>query len=282
VIVSAVGWVSRLTDHGGNHLTQEEFIVHLFCCVDNAMTDVEKDPRSHLGPSELVTVGLLFVLRGQSQRHFYLWLKNSFVHLFPRLPERSRLFRLLARYRSWAECFLAKPSLINIGDSLGIELVHPRRERRTPKQIGTKGISNGRWIVGVKFCPLLNGAGRIVDWDAEGANVHDSEFQRMLKDHPEEGKMTDRGFHRSRKRGADCANLLIRDRGQSNFRMIIETVFSNWVRLWGMKKITERNWNGIEARLAFACAAWNLVTDMATKLFGDGTTASLSTAWVPI
>ncbi len=71
--------------------------------------------------------------------------------------------------------------------------------------------------------------------------------------------------------------------------MTIETVFSNWVRVlrppsgavWAMKKITERKWPGIEARLAFACAAWNLVTDWATELFG-GDQASLSTAWVPL
>ena len=63
--------------------------------------------------------------------------------------------------------------------------------------------------------------------------------------------------------------------------MIIETVFSGFVRVFGMKKIGERLWRGIEGRLAFACAAWNLVTDMATEMFG-GDKTSLSTAWVPI
>ncbi len=262
-------------------MTQEEFIAQLFYCVDDAMTDVPKDPRAKLWPSELVTIGILFVLRGQSQRRFHLWLWCNWRPLFPHLPERTRLFRLLVRYQHWAERFLAQPSLINFSDSLGMELVHPRREGRTKRQIGGKGKSNGRWIVGVKFCPLLNGAGRVVDWDAEGANVHDGDFQRMLKDYPQEGKMTDKGFHRSRRRGGDCANLLVCERGQCNVRMTIETVFSNWVRVWAMKKIGERKWPGIEARLAFACAAWNLVTDWATQLFG-GDQASLSTAWVPL
>ena len=165
--------------------------------------------------------------------------------------------------------------------------IHPRREGRTKGQVGKKGKSNGRWIVGIKFCPLLNGAGRIVDWDVEAANVHDGEFQRMLADY-DEAKMTDKGFHRSRKRGGDCANLLVCERGQCNVRktsllvrMIIETVFSNWVSVWSMKKVGDRKWPGIEARLAFACAAWNLVTDWATRLFG-GDRASLSTAWVPL
>jgi hypothetical protein len=270
-------------------LTQEEFIAQLFCRVDDTLADLPKDPRSKLWPSELVTIGILFVLRGQSQRRFYHWLQCNWRHLFPHLPERTRLFRLLRRYQAWAERLLASPSLINFSDTLGIELIHPRREGRSEAQAGKKGKSNGRWIVGVKsgtappcpFCPLLNGAGRVVDWDAETANVHDSEFQRMLSDYPEEGKLTDQGFHRSRRRGGDCANLLVCERGQCNARMVIETVFSSWVRVWSMKKMAERQWPGIEARLAFACAAWNLVTDWATELFG-GDHASLSTAWVPL
>jgi hypothetical protein len=262
-------------------LTQQEFIAQLFCRVDDALNDLPKDPRAKLWPSELVTIGILFALRGQSQRRFYHWLWCNFRPLFPNVPERTRLFRLLRQYQAWAERFLAQPSLINFSDSLGIELLHPRRERRTKNQVGKKGKSNGRWIVGVKFCPLLNGAGRVVDWDAEGANVHDGDFQRLLKDYPQAGKMTDKGFHRSRGRGGDCANLLVCARGQCNVRMTIETVFSNWVRVWSLKKIGERKWPGIEARLSYACAAWNLVTDWASALFG-GKQASLSTAWVPL
>ena len=266
-------------------MTQDEFIAQLFCRVDDALTEVPKDPRAKLWPSELVTIGILFALRGQSQRRFYLWLWCNFRPLFPNLPERTRLFRLLVRHQQWAERFLAQPSLINFSDSLGIELVHPRRQGRTKRQVGKKGKSNGRWIVGVKFCPLLNGAGRVLDWDAETASAHDGDFQRMLKDHVQAGTMTDKGFHRSHRRGGDCTNLLVCERGQCNFRMTIETVFSNWVRMWALKKkMGERQWPGIEARLAFACAAWkawNLVTDWATQLFG-GKQASLSTAWVPL
>ena len=55
---------------------------------------------------------------------------------------------------------------------------------------------------------------------------------------------------------------------------------SRWVRVLGMKSITERGWPGIESHFSFACAAWNLVKDMATTLFG-GDKKSMSTAWVP-
>ena len=258
-------------------MTLIDFIAEAFCRIDDTMQDVKKDPRSNLWPSELVTIGILYVLKGQTQDRFYRWLDSNYRMLFPKLPEKTRLFRLLRVHQDWAEAFLDDPGMINISDSLGIELIVPRREGRSPQQIGEKGISNGRWIVGVKFCPFLNLKGRIVDWDAETANTHDGDFQRMLKEYPEAPKLVDHGFHRSKKRGGDCPNLVVCERGQRNWRMVIETVFSGFVGVFGMKKISERTWRGIESHLGFACAAWNLVTE----LFG-GDKASRSTAWVPI
>lgn len=61
-------------------------------------------------------------------------------------------------------------------DSFGIELTHPRREGRSDKQIGKKGKSNLRWIVGAKLCFVLDHMGRVVDWAVDTANVHDAEF----------------------------------------------------------------------------------------------------------
>ena len=43
-----------------------------------------------------------------------------------------------------------------LGQPPRIELIHPMREGRSPQQIGRKGLSNHRWIVGGKLCLLLN------------------------------------------------------------------------------------------------------------------------------
>ena len=66
-------------------------------------------------------------------------------------------------------------------DTYGIELIHPRREGRSEKQIGRKGVSNQRWIVGGKLCILLNNIELVVDWDCDTANVYDgSSFQEIV------------------------------------------------------------------------------------------------------
>ncbi len=71
--------------------------------------------------------------------------------------------------------------MIGVIDSYGIELLHPRREGRSKAQIGKKGKSNWRWIVGGKLCFVLDHLGRIVDWECDTANVYDgSAFQRLV------------------------------------------------------------------------------------------------------
>jgi len=50
-----------------------------------------------------------------------------------------------------------------------------------PQQIGRKGLSNRRWIVGGKLCLVLNHWGLIVDWACDTANVSTgTSFQTWL------------------------------------------------------------------------------------------------------
>ncbi|MDH7488099.1 MAG: transposase, partial [Anaerolineae bacterium] len=125
-------------------MTTEDFIITLFCRVDDVMSDVPKHSQAHLYPSEVVTLGLLFALKGVGNRAFYRWIKRDWLHLFPSLPDRTRLFRLFKKYWYWTNLFLAQPTILGVADSYGIELLHPAREGRSKKQIAKKGKSNYR------------------------------------------------------------------------------------------------------------------------------------------
>ncbi len=76
-------------------MTTELIIILIFCYVDDRMRDVMKHPDAKLYPSELVTIGILFSLKGVSFRAFYRWLKRDFAALFGGLPDRTRLQRAL-------------------------------------------------------------------------------------------------------------------------------------------------------------------------------------------
>lgn len=96
---------------------------------------------------QVVTIGLLYALKGCGQCNFWRWLTKDYRPLFLPLPCRTRLFRLLNSHRHYIERFLADPSIFGVIDSYGIELLHPIREGRSDNQIGKKGKSNKRWIV---------------------------------------------------------------------------------------------------------------------------------------
>lgn len=238
-------------------MTTGDFITELFCKVDDQMRDVPKHPQANLWPSEVVTLGLLHAIKGVGNRAFYRWLTENHRDMFPGLPHRTRLFRLLRKHPDWGDSFLAAPSLLGVIDTYGIELVHPVREGRSSSQIGKKGKSNHRWIVGGKLCLLLNHLGLVVAWDCATANVHDTHFQPLVaRFQGEMVVLADLGFHA---KTDDPPNLKLCRRGQWNQRMLVETVLSMLTQVWHLKKVAHRVWAYFSARLAYTMAAFNLV-----------------------
>src|SRR5712671_126337 len=162
-------------------MTTLDFITALFYEVDDHLPAIPKHPGAHLWPSEVGTLGLLHALKGVGNRAFYRWLTRDSRALFPRLPERTRLLRLLKTHQDWTQAFWAVPTVLGVIDTDGIELIHPRREGRSPQQIGRKGVSNHRWMVGGKLCLLLNQWGLVVGWACATANVADNAFQWLIR-----------------------------------------------------------------------------------------------------
>src|SRR5262249_54226476 len=119
-----------------------ELITALFSEVDEPLHASPKPPEAHLWPSEVVTLGRLQALKGVGNRPFYRWLTCDYRPLCPRLPERTRLFRLLTTHQDWTRAFLAAPTVLGVIDTYGIELLHPMRAGRSPQQSGRQGLSN--------------------------------------------------------------------------------------------------------------------------------------------
>lgn len=235
----------------------DEIIIRLFCIVDDRMPDVKKHPLARLHPSEVVTIGLLFALKGVGYRAFYRWLAANASDLFADLPEQSRLHRLLVAAQCHTERFLASPTVLGIIDSMGIELIHLRREGRSRAQIGRKGMSNHRWIVGIKLAWLLNQRGEVVEWQWFPANVSDQEFRDMVA--WQDGQtiaLADKGF-RVRADEDDGISIKICERGSWNCRFLVETVFSLVERVFHTKKLSHRSERGIDMRLGFLAACFN-------------------------
>ncbi len=219
-------------------MSTDDFIIHLFDRVDTVMADVPKHPDAHLYPSEIVTLALLFALKGSGPRAFYRWLHNNYRAWFPGLPKRTRLFRLFAAHADWADAFLAQPTTLGVADTFGIELRHPWREDRADGQIGGKGLSNHRWIVEAKLAYVVNQYGLIVAWDYAAANAADTAFRDLIADFQDEMViLTDTAFHAAH---GDPPNQKVCKRGTWNGRMVVETVLSMLTTVCRLKKANQR------------------------------------------
>jgi len=229
----------------------------LFIKVDDALRDVPKHPLAALYPSEIVTIGLLFALKGVGNRAFYRWLVRDYRPLFPQVPERTRLFRVLKAHQIWTNRFLAEPSLLGLADTYGVELLHPRREGRSQQQLGDKGLSNWRWIIGAKFGFVLNHLGLFVAWDCNLMSTPDQDFRPLIAQFAEQMVvLTDPAFHG---RTGDPANMKVCKRGTWNTRMLVETVLSMLTTVCHLKKVGHRQADYFRTRLAFLVAAFNIL-----------------------
>jgi hypothetical protein len=239
-------------------VSTEDFITELFCRVDDVMKGIAKHSQASLYPSEVVTLALLFALKGVGNRAYYRWLTRDWRGLFPRLPDRTRLFRLFNTHRDWTELFMAEPSLIGLIDSYGIELIHPRREGRSKQQIGKKGKSNWRWIVGGKLAILVNHLGLVVQWACDTANVYDGSAFQELVDSVADWMvvLSDEGFV---KKDWHPTNLKLCKRGEWNTRMLIESILSMLTTVCHFKKVAHRVWSYFESRLAYTMALFNIL-----------------------
>jgi hypothetical protein len=250
--------------------TTADFIIELFCRIDQKMLGIDKHPQASLWPGEIVTLAMLFVLKGSSERAFYRWACRDLRPLFPRLPERTRLFRLFATHRDWAEHYLASPTFFGIADSFGIELIQTRRLGRSPRQIAKRGKCGSRWIAGVKFGLVVNAHGQVCAWDVDTANLYDANaFSHLIWRYQQEMiVLADCNFHKSpyhRKNDPDPPNLKICGQNVWNQRRRIETVLSMLTRICSLKRLTERTWHHLKAHLAFTAAAFNLLTSWTGK-----------------
>ena len=160
---------------------------------------------------------------------------------------------------------MKQPSFFTIIDTYGIELIHPRREGRSPNQLGKKGKSNGRWIVGIKLAWLVNHRGEVVDWSWDTANEPDNLFRETATQYDEVTiTLSDLGF---RKQDALQQNLKYCEKGTWNERYQIETDFSFIEGTCHSKKLYHREEKHLEGRLEYIAALLNVLLTITGGVF---------------
>lgn len=257
-------------------MTTIDIITEIFCLVDDELNDLHKHSQAKLCPSEVVTIGILCALKGGHFRAFYRWLQRDYTALFPGLPDRTRLLRLLETHQDWCDKCLADPSFFTVIDSYPIELIFPIREGRSKQQVGKKGKDKGRWTIGIKYCWLLNNQGQVVDWGWAPLDTHDQEFHPLIERY--DGQtivLSDFGFISAE---SVPANLKLCEKGTWNERMRVETALSMVTVVCGLKHIHHRLSQYIEARLSWVSAMFNVLLRVFHRIYPDADLAQMSIA----
>lgn len=238
-------------------MTTEDFIISVFYQVDEQMLEVQKHPQAKLYPSEVVTIGLLFALKGGAFRAFYRWLERDYAVLFGGVPERTRLHRLLVAHRRWCQRFLGQGQGTVVLDSYALELLHPVRQGRSQRPLAYKLREKGhRWLLGVRSAWLVNAQGQIVNWGWQPLRERgDQAFFVLLDILPADCRvLVDGGFRRA---GGVPDNVILCQRGEHNERMIVETVLSLLTRVFGLKHVLHRTRRALSMRLGYVAAMFN-------------------------
>jgi len=257
-------------------VTTEDIIIHIFCKVDDRMPGVKKHPQAKLYPSELVTIGLLFALKGGYFRAFYRWLKRDYDALFAGLPDRTRLQRALKAHRDWLDLLLADATLFTVIDTYPIELLFPIREGRSSQQIGKKNRDKGRWSIGIKLCWLLNKYGCVVSWAWDSMNTHDQHFHHVAETIADTSIVfADYGF---RSKDGVPSNMNLCKKGTWNERMFVETALSMVTVICDLKRIRHRLRDYIATRLGCVSAMFNVLLDLYHDLHPDADPMKMSIA----
>ena len=89
-----------------------DIITELFCKIDDAKTDAPHHNQQALSPSEPVTIGMLFGMKGVGSKYFYIRLSEDYKGVFPQLPSRARLFRRLKTRRATNATFALPPTAL--------------------------------------------------------------------------------------------------------------------------------------------------------------------------
>ncbi len=248
-------------------MTTEDIIIQIFWEVDTTLGYLGKAINATLYPSEVVTIGILFALKGGRFRAFCRWLKRDYDGLFGGLPDRTTLARQLVKQQYLTDSLLAEASLLNVIDSFPIELLFPIRQGRSAQQLGTKNKDKGRWSIGVKLCWIINTFGLVVGWHWLPMNQHDQAFLALVDLLQEDGVvLADLGF-RCKEGLPD--NLHLCAKGTHNERMWIETTFSLLTVVCQAKRMFHRTAHHLQARFAYCAAMFNVLLRLGRHLHPD-------------
>lgn len=248
------------------HMTTEDIIIHIFLLGRWPNGRCQKVPQAKLYPSEVVTIGIIFALKGGHFRAFCRWLKRDYRDLFGGLPDRTTLQCQLQTQQDHADQLLGEVSLMNAIDLFPIELLFPIQAGCSPQQFGKKNRYKERWSIGIKLAWVLNRLGQVVSWYWLTMNCPDQDFLPLVDLVQDDGVVLLIWAFVVNKASLIISNCVWKSLGRITWWL--KSLFP-CSRLLSCQKMFHRTTVHLEAHLAYTAALFNVLISLDRHLHPD-------------
>ncbi len=252
------------------HLT-----VNIFEAIDDIIKSIEIDPKpgpaGRLSESEILTLMVLHSILKPfcDLKLYHLWLLYNFKHLFPNIPEYSRMTRLFNNHQEYLIVVMQKLSDLNsfglVADGTTVSVMEAIRGKfaksfRNARKVYSTNKKN--WYFGFLLDMIIDSEGKISHISI-GKEAEVRQLENLLKDLQNKWVLCDRGSRNSQvwEQFWKYKQVKVKITGGEE-RQWIENVFGFLKTKLGLDRIRVRKMPSFLSRLYAILCRYNLILEL--------------------
>lgn len=249
-----------------------DITVSIFAAIDDIIKSIEIDPKpgieGRLNESEILTLMVLHPILKPfcDLKRFHSWLLFNFKHLFPDIPEYSRITRLFNNNREYLIVIMQKLADFNsfglVADGTCVSVMETIRGKfaksfRDARFV--KSASKNEWYYGFILEAIIDQQG-LIAFARIGTEAEVKQLENLLEDLNDRWVLADAGNRGKQihQRLWDEKQIKIKVTGGKE-RQWIENVFGFLKEKLGLNKIRVRKTPSFLSRLFAILCAYNLI-----------------------
>lgn len=249
--------------------------INIFAVIDDIIKSIEIDskpgPAGRLSESEILTLMILHpILKPYCDlKRFHYWLLFNFKHLFPNLPEYSRMTRLFNNYQEYLMVIMQKLSNRNsfglVADGTTISVMEAIRGKFAKSFRNARKVystSKKSWYFGFLLEMIIDSKGKI-SYVSIGKEHEVRQLENLLEDLQDKWLLCDRGTRYAKKWQEywEDKQLKVKITGGKE-RQWIENVFGFLKTKLGLDKIRVRSMKSFLSRVYAILCCYNIILEL--------------------
>ena len=252
-----------------------DITISIFTVIDDIIKSIEIDlkpgPAGKLNESEILTLMILHPILKPfcDLKRFHFWLLHNFKHLFPNIPEYSRITRLFNNNSEYLIVIMQKLANLNsfglIADGTTVSVMEAIRGKYAKSfRNGRKVYSTSKkcWYFGFLLEMIIDAEGKI-SYVSIGKEAEVKQLQNLLEDLKDKWLLGDRGNRNAKvwQQFWEDKQIKVKITGGKE-RQWIENVFGFLKTKLGLDKIRVRKMPSFLARLYAILCCYNIKLEL--------------------